>query len=126
MDYQHCKQIFLAYILEYIGDCKNSVKEGHTTDVPSSDAKYHKDGLGKVITLANFSSDMVFMLFIISEVRLTRQRTWPSVRLSVPLYTAAHLFSSFKSMRLSPDTFLKSQLDYHYFGLAVNQRDFTL
>jgi hypothetical protein len=29
-------------------------------------------------------------------------------------------------MRLSPDTFLKYQLDYHYFGLAVDQRDYTL
>ena len=29
------------------------------------------------------------------------------------------------SMRLSPDTFLKCLLDYHYFGLAVDQRDYT-
>jgi len=29
-------------------------------------------------------------------------------------------------MRLSPDTFLKYQLDCHYFGLAVDLRDFTL
>jgi len=50
--------------------------------------------------------------------------------LSVPLKTAAQLFSSFKilvfPMRLYPDTFLKYQLDYHYFGLTVDQRDFTL
>jgi len=48
----------------------------------------------------------------------------------VPLKTAAQLFSLFKiivfPMRLSPDSFLKYQLEYHYFGLAVEQRDFTL
>jgi len=39
--------------------------------------------------------------------------------LSVPLKTAEQLFSLFKilvfPMRLSPDTFSKYQLDYHYF-----------
>ena len=48
----------------------------------------------------------------------------------VPLKTAAQLFSLFKiivfPMRFSPDSFLKYQLEYHYFGLAVDQRDFTL
>jgi hypothetical protein len=50
--------------------------------------------------------------------------------LSVPLKTAAQIFTLFKilvfPMWLSPDTFLKYQLDYHYFGLAVDQRDYTL
>ena len=50
--------------------------------------------------------------------------------LSIPLKTDAQLFSPFKilvfPMRLSPDTFLKYQLDYHYFGLAVDQGDFPL
>jgi hypothetical protein len=50
--------------------------------------------------------------------------------LSVPLKTAAQLFTLFKirvvPMRLSPDTVLKYQLDYHYFGLAPDQRDYTL
>jgi len=48
----------------------------------------------------------------------------------VPLKTAAQLFSLHKiiifPMRLSPDTFIKYQLEYHYFGLAVDQRDYTL
>jgi len=48
----------------------------------------------------------------------------------VPLKTAAQLFSLFKiivfPMRLSPDTFIRYQLQYHYFGLAVDQRDYTL
>ena len=30
VDYQHCKQILLAYILEYIRDCKNSVRRRTT------------------------------------------------------------------------------------------------
>jgi len=50
--------------------------------------------------------------------------------MSVPLKTAAQLFTIFKilvfPMRLSPDTLLKYQLDYHYFELAVDQRDYTL
>jgi len=56
----------------------------------------------------------------------------PGVQLvmRVPLKTAAQSFSLFKivvfPMRLSPDSFLKYQLEYHYFGLAVDQRDFTL
>jgi hypothetical protein len=50
--------------------------------------------------------------------------------LSVPLKTAAQMFTLFKilvfPMRLSPDSFLKYQLDYRYFGLAVDQRDYAL
>jgi len=50
--------------------------------------------------------------------------------ISVPLKTAAQLFTLHKVLvfptRLSPDTFLKYQLDYYYFGLAVDQRDYTL
>ena len=50
--------------------------------------------------------------------------------ISVPLKTAAQLFTLFKILvfprRLSPDSFLKYQLDYHYFGLAVDRRDYTL
>ena len=48
----------------------------------------------------------------------------------VPPKTAAQRFSLFKiivfPMRLSPDTFIRYQLEYHYFGLAVDQRDYTL
>jgi len=48
----------------------------------------------------------------------------------VPLKTGAQSFSLFKivvfPMRLSHDSFLKYQLEYSYFGLAVDQRDFTL
>jgi len=48
----------------------------------------------------------------------------------VPLKTAAQSFSLFKivalPMRLSHDSFLWYQLEYSYFGLAVDQRDFTL
>jgi hypothetical protein len=50
--------------------------------------------------------------------------------LSVPLKTAAQLFTLFKifvfPMRLSPDAFLKYQLDYHYFGLAADHGYYTL
>jgi hypothetical protein len=49
--------------------------------------------------------------------------------LSVPLKTAAQLFTLFKilvfPMRLSPDT-LKYRLDYHCFGLAAHQCEYTL
>jgi len=48
----------------------------------------------------------------------------------VPLKTAVQSFSLFKivvfPMRLSHDSFLKYQLEYSYFGLAVDQREFTL
>ena len=50
--------------------------------------------------------------------------------LSVPLKTAAQLFTLYKIVvlpsRLSIDTFITYQLDYYYFGLAVDQRDYTL
>ena len=50
--------------------------------------------------------------------------------IKVPLKTGAQSFSLFKivvfPMRLSHDSFLKYQIEYSYFGLAVDQRDFTL
>jgi hypothetical protein len=50
--------------------------------------------------------------------------------ISVPLKTAAQLFTLYKiivlTSRLSIDTFISYQLDYYYFGLAVDQRDYTL
>jgi len=50
--------------------------------------------------------------------------------ISVPLKTAAQLCTLYKIFvfptRLSPDTFLKYQLEYYYLGLAVDQRDYTL
>ena len=50
--------------------------------------------------------------------------------ISVPLKTAAQLFTLYKILvfpsRLSIDTFITYQLDYYYFGLAVDQRDYTL
>jgi len=46
------------------------------------------------------------------------------------LKTAAELFTLYKTVvlpsRLSNDTFITYQLDYYYFGLAVDQRDYTL
>jgi len=67
---------------------------------------------------------------LISEGRLNRQRTWRSISVECPLEDsrAAILLTqnSCFPMRLSPDTFLNYQLDYHYCGLAVDQRDFTL
>jgi len=48
----------------------------------------------------------------------------------VPLKTAVQSFSLFKivafPMRLSHDSVLRYQLEYSYFGLAVDQRDFAL
>jgi len=48
----------------------------------------------------------------------------------VPLKTAAQSFSLFKivvfRMRLSHHSFLKYQLEYSYYGLAVDQRDFKI
>jgi hypothetical protein len=50
--------------------------------------------------------------------------------IKVPLKRAVQLFSLFKiivfPMRLTPDTLIRYQLEYHYFGLAVDQRDYTL
>jgi len=50
--------------------------------------------------------------------------------ISVPLKTAAQLCTLYKILvfptRLSPDTFLKYQLEYYYLGLAVDQHDYTL
>jgi len=50
--------------------------------------------------------------------------------ISVLLKTGAQLFTLYKIFvfptRLSINTFLTYQLDYYYFGLAVDQRDYTL
>jgi hypothetical protein len=50
--------------------------------------------------------------------------------ISIPLKTEFHIFLLYKAAvlpsRLSIDTSLNYQLDYHYFGLAVDQRGYTL
>jgi len=50
--------------------------------------------------------------------------------LSVPFKTAAQIFTLYKIVvlpsRLPIDTFMSYQLGYLYFGLAVDQRDYTL
>jgi hypothetical protein len=50
--------------------------------------------------------------------------------ISIPLKTASQLYTLYKAVilpsRLSHDTFLTYQLEYCYFGLAVDQRDYAL
>jgi len=72
----------------------------------------------------------VHLYYELVKVALVGNAHGVQLVISVPLKTAAQLFTLFKilvfPMRLSPDTFLKYQLDYYYFGLAVEQRDYTL
>jgi len=72
----------------------------------------------------------VHLYYELLKVALVGNAHGVQLVISVPLKTAAQLFTLFKilvfPMRLSPDTFLMYQIDYYYFGLAVDQRDYTL
>jgi len=72
----------------------------------------------------------VHLYYELVKVTLVGNAHGVQLVISVPLKTAVQLFTLFKilvfPMRLSPDTFLKYQLDYYYFGLAVEQHDYTL
>jgi hypothetical protein len=72
----------------------------------------------------------VHLYYELESVALVGNAHGVQLVLSVHLKTATQLFTLYKilvfPMRLSPDTFLKYQLYYHYFGLAVDQRDYTL
>ena len=72
----------------------------------------------------------VHLYYELVKVALVGKTHGVQLVISVPLKTAAQLITLFKILvfptPLSPETFLKYQLDYHYFGLAVDQRDYTL
>jgi hypothetical protein len=75
-------------------------------------------------------SATMWQVFIVSIGLLNRYAHGIQLEISVPLKTAAELFTLYKTVdlpsRLSNDTFITYQLDYYYFGLAVDQRDYTL